>query len=155
MIDVGTVVASGGVNAVIGIAVYFLVRRNVERVDRLEGELKTLRDERVVDLGKKIDANKVNFDERMQKASEARGKLHEQIEAVRIDYQTRADCQTMHKEFGEFRAAVARLEAMQSRIGQQAEFLKEVNDRAIDLIKDVSKLAADVEHLKRQEKPHG
>ena len=128
-----TAMVAGTTAAVVGcveFGIWYFTRRTQERVDVLEREMQSLRDERVGELQTQIDQGKA-----------ARKELYVRLER---DYVSRAECEKMHGHDAErddrFIAAVTKLAVVEERITATAQNLQHIQEQQIALVRDVARL---------------
>ena len=126
--------AVAGVTAVVvglvEFGIWYFTRRTQERVDDLEQDVQTLRDDRVASLQAQIDQGKA-----------ARKEIYGRLEH---DLVTRAECEKMHAydrdREDRFVGAVTKLAAIEERISATAHQLQEVQAQQIAMIRDLARM---------------
>lgn len=139
MILVGAVV-----QACVGLAFWFAVQRNLEKVDRLEREIKDLRDKQVKQIEDTLTEHTRDNVDSFTVESTKREKIYSRLDQLDRTIVTRVDCHETHKELAaglqEFRGGVLDLARVQTKIEGVANFVNEVNQRVLGLVKDVAKM---------------
>lgn len=136
------IAVSAAIQGLVGLVIWAAVRRNLERVDRLEGEIGELKDRRIGGLEQAFrDHEELN--------RVAREELFKELRGIHTGFVNKADCFAMHREmtkqFDRFSSAVIDLARVQERNEQLAGFIEEVNNRVISTMQDVSKIQGEIE----------
>lgn len=90
MIDVAQMAVGAAIQGAVGLVFYFAVRRNMDRVDKLEGELQSLKDHRISSIESQVAA--VRKDNKT---------IEEEVVWVKTHFVHVKTCQDAHKSLKE------------------------------------------------------
>ena len=151
-IEFGTVIVAGFVQAAIGVLFWLSIQRTVEKLDRLQGEVQTLKDKNVKaiagDLKEHTEANEKRFAEE----SAGRKEIHDVVNRIERDYVQAQLCRETHQALAdsllEYRSSVVDMARVQTRLDGTVKFLDEVNQRVLGTVADVAAINRELD-LKR------
>jgi chromosome segregation ATPase len=136
----------------IGTLFYFAVRRNLDKVDRLEEKLEDLERERIDAMEATQRDCRLRCEREREHEAQSRKELHRDLSEVRRTYVTVAALNEALHEIKsaqqDFRGAVLDLAAIKNEIGNVAAFVSEVNQRGIALLADVARIEGELQGKK-------
>lgn len=130
---------SAAVQGLVGLLIYVAIRRNLEKVDRLEETVKELEDQKIARINADIREHKAEDDKRFEAAAKSRLGLHEDVEDIRTHFVHVKTCQKQHETFT---AAVTDLARVQERTETTTRMLDNLNQRITGIIQDLAKVEA-------------
>lgn len=154
------VAMTAAVQLLIGLLVWFALRRPIERGDeerrKLEAQVKELRNREICDIRKDFDDHKVDDDKRHDGHSSGRKQIHMDVSALERrmenEFVRRHDCEDdrgeMIRQVAGFNAAVLKLERVSERVDATGRRADESLNRVINMNAEVAALFAKVEALK-------
>ena len=135
--DVMNIAVSATVQCGIGMLFWFAVQRNIQKVDRLQGDLDSLKTERVDKLAEDMKAHE-------ERNAMARKKIYEEIVALRTGYVSQTACDKVHNTVGQqmdrMQGFVIDLARVNESVRSTASFVDEVNQRVIAAGQDIARL---------------
>lgn len=136
-IEFGTVAVSAGIQSIVGLILYFAVRRQVEKVDVLTDQVTDLKDKQLADTNERLGRH-------IEKESESRKELYGRVGNLERNSVPADLCRQTHRELAqgqqEFRAAVIDLAGVQQQITNVSRFISDVNERQIALGQDLAEM---------------
>lgn len=136
-IELGTVIVGGVVQTGIGTLFWLAVRKTVEKVDELQKQLEELKDRRVAGLEQTMREAAVETNKRFEAASDGRRRLHEGIEAVRLDYMPRQQCREAMEQFA---GAVQDLARVEERVQGMVRTVQSLAEQQVGLGQDLARI---------------
>jgi hypothetical protein len=132
-VDYGTLAIGALIQGAIGVLIWIGIQRTVERVDRLQAEVTTLKDQRVSRIEGEIE-----------RGGKQHKEFYERLEKIQREAVTFQICRENHKELiagqQEFRAAVIDLTRCQTELQATSKFVRDVNERVLAAREDLAKL---------------
>lgn len=132
-VDYGTLAIGALIQGAIGVLIWVGIQRTVERVDKLQAEVTTLKDQRVL----RVEAE-------LERGAKQHKEFYERLEKIQRESVTFQVCRENHKELiagqQEFRAAVIDLTRVQTELQATSKFVRDVNERVLAAREDLAKL---------------
>jgi hypothetical protein len=137
--------------------IWLSMRRQIERqdheVDQLRTDVTDLRDQRLEGVEKELATHKESDDARFKAASDARGRIHEQLDEIRTGYVSKADfvreSAAMANRLHEFTGAVLKLERVGERADMALQRSQDVLDQVISVKGDMRQLIGEMDQLRK------
>jgi len=148
--DIMSLLVGALIQGAIGLLFYLAVKRNLEKVDRLEEKLGIMERDHIskIEADAKEHANKIEG--KFTADAAKRKALYERLEDMRGEFVQVTNCTKIHEQwaaqFERFSGAVLDLARVQAETKLTAEQLKLVSERVIALGNDVSKMEGKNEH---------
>lgn len=150
MVDLVNVAVTTGIGAMIqglvGLLIWFTIRRNIEKVDRLENKLSTLEERRVNGIEKRFEGH-------CEHDANARKKIYEDLTFIRTRFVHVESCAKIHAQasaqLDRFQSAVTDLARVQEATEINAKTLERLGERLISVSNDVARVEASQERKQR------
>jgi len=140
MFDYSTIALTVTITALIQFGFYMLLRRPLERVDKLEKQLE-----------EQDKAQIAGIEDAQKKEAEKRRELYERISKIELNYRQNADCIRMHADIVAMHekslALLIRVERAAVEISRLVSWVDDVSKEQISLGKDLAGLTATVKAL--------
>jgi hypothetical protein len=155
-VDLLTMAAGIGVSALIqalvGFAVWLLIRRNIEKVDRLEQAVNDLENDKVQRIADDLEKHAAEDNRRFEGESISRKKIHEDITEIKTHFVHVKTCQKQHETFT---VAVTDLAKVQERTENVTKMLDALNGRMVGMVQDIAAVQAVQDERGKQDAPKG
>lgn len=130
---------SAAVQGLVGMLIWLGIRRNIEKVDRLERDVKSLETEKIDRLESDLEKHEAETNRRFEADTQSRRKIHEELTFVRTHFVHVETCKYQHEKF---EGAVQDLARVQERTEATTRLLEKLNERITGMVQDIARVEA-------------